>query len=118
MKTSLYFLKELSLDFSKSKSCEKLIEPVIRLVLITTSECFLNNGILDNKLKEVKENVMSCLKDTLQDITTIITKLEMFNVEDKNQGQIELEVRDIHHSLQYHSYLNIYFNFIVLEYHV
>ena len=57
---------------------------------------------MDN-IKEVKDNVMSCLRDTLQNITTTKTKLEVFDVEHKDQGQIELQVRDIHNS---HSYLN------------
>jgi len=95
VKTSLYFLKEISLKLSKNKAYKSLVLSAITLVLVTTSRVFVNKGILDNSLITIKENVISCLKESLTKVTIAVTKRSFFNVKHKSQGQFEMQVRDI-----------------------
>ena len=92
IKASLYFFKVISLKVTNYRI---LIKPVIRLVLVTTSRFFSINGVSENRLNEVENNVTSCLKDTLTKITVTITTRSVFNVKHKDQGQAEMQVRNL-----------------------
>ena len=93
LKSSLYLLKKISLNIKKFKSYEKLIDPVIRLILVATSRILSNSEILEDKLREVKENVTNCLKDTLTNITITKTKFGNFILQHKVHGKSETQVR-------------------------
>ena len=91
----MHFLKRISLTFANKQGFEILIHPAIQLVLVTTSKIFLNHGISENQLTEVKENVTICLKAMLKKITLDKMTRSRFNVQYEDQGQPEMQVGDI-----------------------
>ena len=97
VKTSLYYLKKISLAIKTYDKLKILIKPIIRLTLVATSSIISNGNIVKDNSREIKENVTYHLKDTLKKVTTAVTKLGFFNVEHQQQGQSEMLVREYCH---------------------
>ena len=89
LKISLYFLKQIYLNFERSKI---LTIPGIQLVLVTATKLFLNNGISEDQLIEIKKNVNDGLKDAMEKLTVKETKRSLFNVQYNKQRQPEIQV--------------------------
>ena len=89
----MYLFKKVSQKFSKIKDYEKLIKPVISLVLVATSRVCLNSSISENNSIEIKEKVIIALKDTVTIVTTTKIKRSIFNVQYNVQGKQEIQVR-------------------------